>query len=429
MITDTDREIAAETPAAVTGRASFWPSSVHRRQTAIIRPLILVLGAGLIGFNVWWYWRDTKSLPSLITISGWIGQEKYDQAEPALLEHLRRFPNDGEARMMLARLLGTRNDLLGCARQLRQVPFWWPTKASALYREGQACLMADRAKDAEAAWLAVTKSDPLHPSPSEIFHDASLELLKLYSTEDRWEDAYVVIWRAYEEAAPVDHPILLSMRFRSELERVAPAESIVLLERYVAADPTDWEALRALARAELALSRRDEANRHFQACLKGQPENPRAWRDYLNMLNDLGDLDALELALRQIPKAAESEPDIWKLRGNLKERDRDWAGAAADYCRALEINPYANGCHYRLAMVEQRLGHADQASRYRKQADEMREAQAQLRPAYSAFLDAQAKRNPGGPDLPTSLRHLASLCETLGWARVAEACNRLANSS
>ena len=147
------------------------------------------------------------------------------------------------------------------------------------------------------------------------------------------------------------------------------------------------------------------------------------------MLNDRGDFDALKSALGEVPQAAEADPDIWKLRGAFKERDQDWAGAAEDYRKALQINPYARGCHYRLAMVEQRLGHADQAARYRKQADEMRDAQTQLRSAYAAFLDAQANRNPGGPDLPTSLRRLASLCETLGWARVAEACNQLANSS
>jgi tetratricopeptide (TPR) repeat protein len=331
--------------------------------------------------------------------------------------------------MILARLLGARDDLLGCARQLHQVAFWWPTKADALYREGQAYLMIDRAKDAETAWLAVTNRDPLHPATSEIFHDASLELLKLYSNEDRWEDAYVIIWRAYQEASPADHPILLSMRLRSELERVAPAESIVLLKRYVAADSTDWEALRALARAELALGRRDEADRDFRACLKGEPDNPRAWRDYLNMLSDQGDLSTLESALSIVPPAAESSADIWKLRGNLKEKDRDWAGAAQSYYKALQINPYARGCHYRLAMVEQRLGHVEQALRYRKQADEIRDAQIQLRPAYAAFLDAQAHRRATGPDLPTSLRRLASLCKTLGWARVAEACSQLANAS
>ena len=390
MITDIDRVTPAA--AAEPGGAGLRPSPLHRRRVAVIKPLTLMLAACLVGFNVWWYWRDTRPLPSLDTISGWIGKGQYDQAEPALLEHLRRAPNDGEARMMLARLLGARNDLLGCARQLHEVPFWWPTKAEALYREGQAYFMIDRAKDAEAAWLAVTKHDPLHPPTPEIFHDASLELLKLYSTEDRWEDAYVIIWRAYEEASPADHPILLSMRLRSELERVAPAESIVLLKRYVAADPTDWEALRALARAELALGHRDEADRHFQACLKGEPDNPRVWRDYLNMLNDQGDLDALKSALGKVPQAAESDPDIWKLRGNLKEKDQDWAGAAEDYHKALQINPYARGCHYRLAMVEQRLGHADQATRYRKQADEMREAQAQLRSAYADL--------PGCPGTP-----------------------------
>jgi tetratricopeptide (TPR) repeat protein len=329
----------------------------------------------------------------------------------------------------MARVLGARNDLAGCARELHQVPSWWPGKADSLYREGQAHLMIDRARDAEAAWLAVIEEDPLHPRPSGIFHDACLELLKLYSTEDRWEDAYVVIWRAYEEASPVDHPTLLSMRLRSELERVAPAEAVVRLERYVAADPADWEALRALARAELALGRREDAREHFEACLKAQPENPRLWRDYLNMLSDLGDSEGLESGLRKMPPAAEVEPDIWKLRGNLEEKARDWPGAAASYRKALEINPYARGCHYRLAVVEQRLGHVDEANRYRKQADELRDAQTKLRSAYAAFVDAMAKRNPQGPDLPTSLRSLASICETLGWARVAEACNELADSS
>lgn len=114
------------------------------------------------------------------------------------------------------------------------------------------------------------------------------------------------------------------------------------------------------------------------------------------MLSDQGDLDALKTALGQVPPAAEGDPEIWKLRGTLKEKDRDWAGAAEDYTKALQINPYARGCHYRLAMVEQRLGHPEEAARYRKQADEIREAQAQLRPAYATFLDAQCIAIPVG---------------------------------
>ena len=233
--------------------------------------------------------------------------------------------------MLLARALAGRGDLAPCARELHEVPSWWPTKADALLREGQAYLMIDRAKDAEAAWLAVVEDDPLHPRPHDIFHDASLELLKLYSTEDRWEDAFVILWNAYDRASPADLPTLLSMRLRSEMERVAPEETVPRLERYVAADPTDWEALRALARAEQSLDRPAEARRHFEACLKGQPENPRVWRDYLIALHEQGDMDAWAALLAKVPQAAQSEAEIWRFRGLLKEKAGDWTGAAEDY--------------------------------------------------------------------------------------------------
>jgi tetratricopeptide (TPR) repeat protein len=394
-----------------------------------MKAVTVLLALGLLAFDAWWYWRDARPVADLKTIGSWIAHEQYARAEPALRERLRRAPHDGEARMLLAKAEAGRGDLLGCARQLHEVPFWWPTKPEALFREGQAYLMIDRAKDAEAAWLAVVEDDPLHPRPAGTFHDASMELLKLYSTEDRWEDAYVVLWGAYEQASPVDHPSLLSMRLRSEMERVAHAEAIVRLERYVAADPTDWEALRALARAELALGRPAEAARHFQDCLKGQPENPRVWRDYLTMLHERGDPEALTAALDQVPRAAESEPEIWKLRGLMKEKAGDWSGAAEDYRQALERNPFVTSCHYRLAMVEERLGHREAAAEHRRQAEDLRKAREQLRPAFDDVVTALGQRGPGGPTLKASIRRLASVCAALGWSRLAEAWNKVADSS
>jgi tetratricopeptide (TPR) repeat protein len=290
-------------------------------------------------------------------------------------------------------------------------------------------LKLNRAKDAEAAWLAVVEDDPLHPRPPDIFHDASLELLKLYSTEDRWEDAAVILWGAYEKASPFDRVTLLSMRLRSELERVAPEEAIVLIERYVAADPTDWEALLALARDELALGRPEDAMRHFQDGLKGQPDNPRVWRDYLTMLHDRGDMEALSAAVAKIPQAAESEPEIWKFRGLLKEKAGDWAGAAQDYRMALERNPYSQSYHYRLSMVEERLGHRDVAAEHRKRVDRLRAARGQLLQAFSDVRDARESSTPNAPNLSASMRRLASVCDALGWARLASAWNDLADSS
>jgi tetratricopeptide (TPR) repeat protein len=332
---------------------------------------------------------------------------------------------------MLARVLAARGDLRGCALQLHEVPFWSPSKAESLYREGQVYLMLNRAKDAENAWLAVIEDDPLHPKPEDIVHDASLELLKLYSTEERWEELRKVLWDAYERASPADHLTLLSMRMRSELERIAPEVSILQLERFVTADPADSQALRALARAELALGRKDEAGRHFQQCLKAHPDDSRVWRDYLTMLYDQGDLDAWTDTLARVPSTSENDGEIWRFRGLRKEKSTDWSGAAEDYRKALQLNPYVTACHYRLAMAEERLGHRQAASEHRRRADQLREARNDMRLAYADLVNAEdtrLKETPISPSLPASMKRLATVCGTLGWSRLAEAWNKLAES-
>jgi tetratricopeptide (TPR) repeat protein len=384
--------------------------------------------ACLAGFNVWWYWRDSRPMPDLKTIAGWISHEQYLQAEPALREHVRRSPHDGEARMMLARTLGGRGDLLGCAKELHQVPYWWPQKAEALFREGQAYLTIDRAKDAERAWLEAIKDDPLHPISAEILHDACQELLKLYAIEDRWEDAYPVIWVAYDHAAPADQAVLIAMRMRSELERVSQKESIGLLRRYLAAAPDDWEARRALARAELATGNHAAAAEHFQACLKGRPDDVRGWRDYATMLLEQGDLDAFLALLGKAPGSAESEPETWMFRGVASERAGNWQAAAANFQKAIELNPYTPKYYYRLAMAEERLGLRDEAITHRKRTKEMNDARAQLPAAYADYFAAMPPRKAGAPEMMAVCKRLASICETLGWSRAAQGWNRLAIS-
>ena len=366
-------------------------------------------------------------MPDLKTVSDWMRREQYVQAESALREYVRRSPHDGEARMMLAQVVGVRGDLLDCARQLHKVPYWWPQKAAALLREGQSYLKIDRAKDGEAAWLEAIKDDPLHPVSSDLFHDACQELLKLYAIEDRWEDAYPVIWTAYDHAAPGDHPVLLAMRIRSELERMSPKDSVVLLKpAHLAAAADDWEALRALARAKAALGQSAEAVRHFEACLKGRPDDVRAWRDYLTMLLEQGDLDAFLALLEKAPPSAESEPETWMFRGVAREKAGDWHAAADHFRKAIELNPYVPKYYYRLAMAEERLGLREQALAHRKRTKEMNDARAQLPVAYGDYFASTVPNNPGVPTVEAACKRLASICETLGWARAAQAWNRLA---
>ena len=267
-----------------------------------------------------------------------------------------------------------------------------------------------------------------------VVHDASLELLKLYSTEDRWEELRDVLWNAYERAGPLDRITLLSMRIRSELERISPEVAIVDLEKYYAADPDDHEALRALARVEMALGRKEDADRHFRLLLELEPEDPRAWRDYLTMLHDEGEEDAWTNALALVPPEAETEPEIWRFRGLRKERDGDWKGAAEDYRQALERNPFLTSAHYRLAMVEERLGNRETAAEHRKRADTLRDARSELRLAYNDLLDAdiaragqiQKENDKPPPSMPEVMKRLGNVCETLGMFRIAESWRSLA---
>ena len=408
--------------------ASERGRAVPKRRLRLLGfPLVAAaLVVGVLGFNGWWYWRDHRALPDMATISDWVAREKYADAEHALREHLRRSPHDGDARMALARSLAGRHDYKGCARTLHDVPAWWPGKVEALLREGQAYFQIDRAKDAEAAWLEAIKDDPLHPVSPGLYHDVCQEILKLYAIEDRWEDAFPVMWMAYDHANPVDHPVLLLMRLRCELERVAPKETLVHLRKYIAADPTDWEARRAMARAELMLGQHAVAAREFQACIAGRRDDVRAWCDYLGMLLDQGDLETFQAVLLKPPPSADTEPETWLYRAVAQEKAGDWKGAVENWQKATDLNPFVPKYHYRMAMAQERLGLRDQAKVHRQRNKEMNEARAQLKAAYFDYFAIQARNEPGSPAVAAACRQLATVCEVLGWSRASQAWNELA---
>ena len=404
-----------------------------RVRRGLVLPLLakLMVGSGAIGlvaFNVWWYWRDNRPIPDLGTISRWMSQEKYAQAEPALREHLRRAPHDGELMITLARSLAARGDLLSCARQLHEVPSWWPQKAEARFREGQSYFQIDRARDAEEAWLLVLQEDPLHPVPENLYHDACMGLLNLYAIEDRWEDAYPLIWAAYDHASGSDERLnWLTMRMRAELERISHKESITSLRRYVAADPLDLEALRALARAEQTVGETDDAERHFRECLKLRPDYVRAWLGCLALLLEQGELERFLTLLSGAPPSADGDAETWYYRGVASEKAGDWSMAAAHFRKAIDLNPFLQKCHYRLGMAEERLGLREQADVHRRRSTEMNETRGRFPAAYSAYFRDRKPGENAASDYSQDARRLAAICETLGWARAAQAWNRLAD--
>ena len=314
----------------------------------------------------------------------------------ALREHRRRSPHDGEVMIMLARARAARGDLLDCARQLHEVPYWWPTKAESLYREGQAFLQLDRAKDAEQAWLELIKEDPLHPVDASLLSDAYRGLLRIYAIEDRWEDAYPIIWIAYDRSSGSKERLYwLTMRMRAELERVSPKESIIELRRYVAAAADDYEALHALARAEIALGDRPEAERHYQACLKMRPDYVRGWRDYLTLLEEQGELEPF-LAVLRVP--ARHRPTRSRKSGtSAASRARKPAIGGWPLhtsARRLDLNPFLAKCYYRLGMADERMGSQEQAVVHRRKSSEINAARREFPAAHAIISRVRGRTTP-----------------------------------
>jgi Flp pilus assembly protein TadD len=384
------------------------------------------LALALLGLNAWWAWRDVRPVADLPTVTNWIGQERLAEAEWALRERLRRSPHDGEALALLARLQAARGDMLGCGRTLRRVPFWWPTRARLLFMEGQAFKSVDRMADAETAWKELSEFDPLHPMPDDLVAKAVMELLELYALEERWEEARRLIWRAYDRAEPPDRPSLLVMRMRTELERIAPATSVVKLRRFVAAAPEDWEARRALALAEHATGNDREATRLMQACMEERPEDPRGWRDYLKLLHEQGNLDSLDQALARVPAAAADDPAVLRSRAIVQEQRGDWEDAAGTYRRLLDKEKANGESLFRLAAAEERLGQHESARKHRDESRVIRDARGDLNQAFQEYLEASGAERPQPKALAAAVGRLASLCETLGWKREAEAWAQLA---
>src|SRR4051794_35767685 len=110
-------------------RRAFWPSAI-----------------GLVALNGWWAWEN-RPLTDLRVVGGWVEAGRLDEAEAALRDWVQRVPDSPDARMLLARVLATRDDLVGCAAQLQGVPFWAPQKNEALFREAQSWQKVDRARD------------------------------------------------------------------------------------------------------------------------------------------------------------------------------------------------------------------------------------------------------------------------------------------
>jgi tetratricopeptide (TPR) repeat protein len=379
----------------------------------------------LIGLNVWWTW-DKRPLESLSTISGWIDQNRLTDAESETRRWLRQTSHHGQARILLSRVLAARGDFLNSAKQLHEVPVWWPAKGEVLFLEGQNFLKANRARDAEAAWKATLADDPLHPIPAASVTAAALELTKLYVLEGRDDEAREVLWRRYGLAESSGVQFFLAKLLRLDLERATPEDAAATLLNYVKATPDDWEARRALARAEQSLGQRELASRNIQACLKAQPNDLGTWRDWLAILVAQNDLNGLTAAVAKLPSGADRDGRCWKYRGLARVHHQEWRQAVDAFEQSLKLNPGDAECHNRLAQIAEQLGDPNKAAWHRQQSQILAAASAELPAALNKALLSirDALTNP-----PPVFARLVALYKTLGYTQRAEAWSRFISQS
>ena len=387
----------------------------------MLRGMGWALALTLLALNSWWFWRDFRPVADLKTVARWIKQGNTNEAEWTLREQIRRSPHDGEALMLLARILAQRNDNLNCARTLHKIPFWYPDKGKMLFLEAQAFKSLDRRSEAEIAWKALTAMDPLHPLPDEYVNKAVLDLMEIYALEERWDEAHALLWKAYDHAESSERPRYLIMRMRTELERVQPARAVTTLRRFVEAVPEDWEARRALAHAETASSHVAEATRLIRQCISEKPDDRRGWRELLTILHDQGDDAGLSETLARVPKLTANDPEIMKFQAAILERNGDWAGAVALYRRMIEAQPSNAEYLYRLATAEERTGLRKEVREHRNRSMTIRAARADLGQAFQAYLDLTRASQPDPRALANAVAKVSSLCEALGWTREAKA--------
>ncbi len=379
--------------------------------------------AALLVASAWYLIRDFFPLPELATISLWMRDRQYYRAEAALRGHLLRSPHNGEATIMLATVLASRGDELGAARVLDTVPFWWPKKREMLLLEGQLLLAKDRAKEAETAWSECLRDDPLHPpSPSSsVVAEATQGLLSILQVERREDEASALVWRVYGLVGPRDQEEILRSWMRFELLEDAPATRAETLRRYLAADPRDWHARRALAEAETLLGHTQTALSLLDECLRARPDDLLARRTLLDILLREGDTRRHAAEVARSDTRTDVSWEVWTHRGAAAEQRADLEAAADAYRHAIDLNAGIAENFSRLGRIEEKLGRPDLAKANFEKASLVMEAHARCRRAFQEYTNASRKATIDAAARTDAIGQLVSACRALGWEREAEA--------
>jgi len=150
-------------------------------------------------------------------------------------------------------------------------------------------------------------------------------------------------------------------------------EALRQLDRVIRRDPTNAEALEALSLAHRSLGHLDQAEQYAHEAVRLAPHSANAWQALGAVLKDRAtpaDLARAEPAFRQAVRLDPASSDLHDQLGQIAFSRGDYAGAAAELQRAIDLQPLNRLAYPTLMQCYRRLGETARADRlaveYRK---------------------------------------------------------------
>ncbi len=368
--------------------------------------------------------------PTLEPITRLASSGDFDAAEAALGDLLRAYPHFDDAHLLEAQLRldrpepptgpGQRPDsgpATTALEHLAQVGPGNPNRDAlvCLYR-GKADYRLARLDKAEASWLDALRINPTVP-------EAGWCLLEMYYLEGRTEQARALALKLHEaEPDPRDRVQFLLELLRQDAQVLAPDSVVQWFEPAARQAPDDFHVGLALG---LALARTGHSDRGLDLLGRLAHEHPDradAWNAWLVGLDDAGEVERLEDALRELPEAMAQSPRFARHQARVAQERSDFRGAIEAYRRALSASPHDQVVEYRLARTLRAAGDLAEAERIERDRRDFLEANKEVRPLYE---EANAVPNLGVIPRLDIYRKAADLRERMGFPQEARAWNRL----
>lgn len=274
------------------------------------------------------------------------------------------------------------HDLPGAVLALQRYVMNYPDEGAVVRFLGDLYFSSGDLEDATRTYNELVRDYPLD-------HDTHFQLGRLYTVENRVDDAIAQFDASLPDARAIYFLVLLHQRkgdlpaFRQQIEQAAadhpndvesqldaaqlfgalymPRDAAAEFDRALALDPHSLIALEGLGMAQTVEKANDDAGQSLVRCLAIDAKNygclvAMGMLD-IQMGRDVAAGQALQKAYALMPE----EPDAIFWLGRVADDQGDWQGAITYYEQAIYVWPYDPDAYVQLAFDEEEHGMHAQA--------------------------------------------------------------------